>query len=184
MAGTREDAGAAGPVTAYIVCGPESSGNRLVASILCRSGCDGEGSTRQPQSLEQLPATADRPYVCIIHYHLSPWVRALRARGFARVVAILPIREPMANVRSMMSRGHRTDFEDGYRYRTVTIARNIVEALAQDVQLEIITYEGLSEPFLAEWLPRIGLPHVGGGLSLPGQIAPDTISNQNGKHYR
>ena len=71
-----------------------------------------------------------------------------------------------------------------YRYRTVTIARNIVEALAQDVQLEIITYEGLSEPFLAEWLPRIGLPHVGGGLSLPGQIAPDTISNQNGKHYR
>ena len=38
----------------------------------------------------------------------------------------------MANVRSMMSRGHRTDFEDGYRYRTVTIARNIVEALAQD----------------------------------------------------
>ena len=89
----------------------------------------------------------------------------------------------MANVRSMMARGHRTDFEDGYRYRTVTIARNIVEALAQDVQLEIITYEGLSEPFLAEWLPRLGLPHVGGGLSLPGQIAPDTISNQNGKHY-
>ncbi len=183
MAESREDAGAVSPVTAYIVCGAESSGNRLVASILCRSGCDGEGSTRQPQSLEQLPTTAERPYVCILHYHLSPWVRAFRASGFARVVAILPIREPMANVRSMMVRGHRTEFEDGYRYRTVTIARNIVEALAQDVQLEIITYEGLTEPFLAGWLPRIGLPYVPGNLSLPGQHTSNEICNQNAKHY-
>ena len=182
MVEPREDARTTGPVTAYIVCGAESSGNRLVASILCRSGCDGEGSTRQPQSLEQLP-NAERPYVCILHYHLSPWVRALRANGFARIVAILPIREPLANVRSMMVRGHRTDFEDGYRYRTVTIARNIVEALAQDVQLEIITYEGLSELFLSEWLPRIGLPYVGGGLSLPGQHTSNEICNQNAKHY-
>ena len=135
------------------------------------------------RGVEQLPTTAERPYVCILHYHLSPWVRAFRASGFARVVAILPIREPMANVRSMMVRGHRTEFEDGYRYRTVTIARNIVEALAQDVQLEIITYEGLTEPFLAGWLPRIGLPYVPGNLSLPGQHTSNEICNQNAKHY-
>jgi hypothetical protein len=49
--------------------------------------------------------------------------------------------------------------------------------------VEIVTYEGLSEPFLEKWLPRIGLPYVPGELSLPGQVAPGEICNQNAKHY-
>ncbi len=57
MVESREDAGTAGPVTAYIVSGVNSSGNRLLASILVRSGCAGEGSTRQPRgNSESSPA--------------------------------------------------------------------------------------------------------------------------------
>ena len=44
--------------------------------------------------------------------------------------------------------------------------------------------QGLSEPFLERWLPRIGLPHVPGELSLPGQVVPGEICNQNAKHYQ
>ena len=33
-------------------------------------------------------------------------------------------------------------------------------------------------------LPRIGLPYVPGELSLPGQVAPGEICNQNAKHYQ
>jgi hypothetical protein len=66
----------------------------------------------------------------------------------------------------------------------VAISRNIIEALAQKVDVELITYEGLSEPFLEKWLPRIGLPYVPGELSLPGQVAPGEICTQNAKHYQ
>ena len=179
----RTDAGAADPVTAYIVTGPVSSGNRLLASILVRSGCAGEGSTNQPMRADQLPAPT-RPLVIIKHGGLTGWIRALRAKGYDRIVVILIIREPIANADSMVRRGHHQEFEDAYAHRIVAIAANITEALAQRVELEIITYEGLSEPFLRRWLPRIGLPYVPGPLSLPGQAAPATIRNQNARHYQ
>jgi hypothetical protein len=183
MVEPREDAGTAGPVTAYIVSGVNSSGNRLLASILVRSGCAGEGSTRQPMRVDQLPPP-ERPIVIIKHGALTGWIRALRRLGYDHIVVIIPVREPIANCASMVARGHLQDFEDAYHHRLVAISRNIIEALAQRVDVELITYEGLSEPFLEKWLPRIGLPYVPGHLSLPGQIAPGEICNQNAKHYQ
>ena len=183
MAEPREDARTTGSVGAYIVAGVNSSGNRLLASILVRSGCAGEGSSNQPLRFDEIPPP-QQSVVIIKHGSLTGWIRRFRELGYQRIVVIIPIREPIANCSSIVAHGHLNDFEDAYHHRVVAISRNIVEALAQRVDLEIITYEGLSEPFLQQWLPRIGLAYVPGLLSLPGQIAPDTISNQNGKHYR
>jgi hypothetical protein len=52
------------------------------------------------------------------------------------------------------------------------------------VDVEIATYESLSEPFLEKWLPRIRLPYIPGELSLPGQVAPGEICNQSAQHYQ
>lgn len=167
---------------AFVICGPESSGNRLVAAIFCRSGCGGEGSTNQPQSPAQLPP-ANRDYVIIKHTNLTKWVNALKERGFESVTAILVIREPIANVRSMIARGHRTNAKDAYESRTQTILQNVREIMSLGIPVEIITYEGLTESFLAAWLPRLGLPYVSGPLSLPGQRVSSDLRNQNSRHY-
>jgi len=182
MVEPREDARTTGPVMAYIVAGVNSSGNRLLASILVRSGCVGEGSTNQPMSIAEIPPP-EQSVVIIKHGGLTGWIRRFRELGYQRIVVIIPIREPIANCASIVARGHLSDFEDAYHHRIVAISRNIVEALAQRVELELITYEGLSEPFLKQWLPRIGLPYVPGHLSLPGQHASSEICNQNAKHY-
>ena len=182
MVKSREDARTTGPVTAYIVAGVNSSGNRLLASILVRSGCAGEGSTNQPMRIEEIPPP-ERSIVIIKHGMLTGWIRRFRELSYQRIVVIIPIREPIANCLSIVSRGHLSDFEDAYHHRIVAITRNMIEALAQRVELEIITYEGLSEPFLKQWLPRIGLPYVPGHLALPGQHASNEICNQNAKHY-
>lgn len=167
--------------TAYLVCGPESSGNRLLAAILSRSGCAGEGSTNQPDDQHDLPIST-QPLVLVKHDSLPTWIDGLRRAGYLRIVAIIVVREPLANCKSMVERGHQPDFETAYKHRTQTIAENIVDCFDSGVELEIVTYEGLSEPFLATWLPRIGLPYKCGSILLPGQPLTE-IANQNGKHY-
>jgi hypothetical protein len=133
--------------------------------------------------LHELLPPDGTPYAVIHHHNLAMWIQRLRQMGYSRVVVIVPIREPIANVRSMMARGHTDDISQAYWSRQVHIARNIAEALAANAELEVITYEGLTEPFLREWLPRIGLEYVPGALDLVGQHAPESIVNQNSKHY-
>ena len=118
MVEPREDAGTTGPVTAYIVAGATSSGNRLLASILVRSGCRGEGSTRQPMTVDQLPPP-EQPIVIIKHGALTGWIRAFRRLGYDHIVVIIPVREPIANASSMVAHGHLHDFEDAYQTQRV-----------------------------------------------------------------
>lgn len=171
------------PTDAFIVCGAVSSGNRLLSSILCRSGCTGEPSTLQPETIDQLPHAGTAPYVCIKHEDLAKWIEALRARGFRRIVAIVIVREPVAHVASILARGHATNVRAARRGRVNATAANIRDAVASGAELEIITYEGLTEPFLKKWLPDIGLPYRPGPLAMPGQHAPSHIENQNLRHY-
>tara|TARA_Y100000310_G_scaffold343421_1_gene450969 strand:+ start:8078 stop:8605 length:528 start_codon:yes stop_codon:yes gene_type:complete len=169
---------------AYIVSGPESSGNRLVASILVRSGCLGEGSTAQPRAIDDIPeATADQPFVMIAHHGLPIWIRRLRHRGYRDIKVIVIVREPIANVVSMVNRGHVKDHERGHKIRTATIAESIGDSLRAGAELHITTYEGLNEDALRQWLPMIGLNYVGGPLELTGQVSRNWITNENAKHY-
>ena len=168
--------------TAYIICGPQSSGNRLLASILRRSGCTEEGSTLQPRNNYAIPQAGEHSYALIRHNGIGHAIKVLRERGYLPHCIVL-IREPFANCCSMVNSGHRSSFNTAYINRTQMIADNIREATVSDTALDVITYEGLTEQFLQRWLPMIGLPYVPGPLELPGQIVPRHIWNQNGKHY-
>lgn len=163
--------------TAYVVCGPICSGNRLLASILVRCGCAGEGSANQPGTVEDIP-DAKGPYVCIFHQDLDSWVAALKGKGYGQVVCIVMVREPVANLRSM-----RRNQQEFLFHRTATIARNIQDIRSTDAHLEILTYEGLCEEALRLWLPTIGLTYKPGPLELPGQKISGAIQIQNKKHY-
>jgi hypothetical protein len=168
---------------AYLIAGPPSAGNRLVASALVRSGCLGVGAGDvQPKSFGDIPIAGDQPLVIIKHRKIFKWTRALYGAGYSRVVVIVIVREPIANALSLVERGHVVGLEDAQSYRTTVIAQNIASGLFAD-RLEIITYEGLSELFLSHWLPEIGLPYIPGPLDLPDQDTPSAIQNQNGKHY-
>jgi len=167
---------------AYIVAGPESSGNRLLAAILVRSGCAGEGSTRQPQNISDIPRP-DRDYVLISHHLIPMWVRALKEIGYERVHVIIIVREPIANTQSAVNRGHQKTIQEAKTDRLLTIASNIADSLAHGIEPEVITYEGICEEWLKMWLPTIGLQYQDGPLSLPGQHAPPTFNNMNHRHY-
>jgi Methyltransferase FkbM domain len=170
---------------AYIVCGPTSSGNRLLASILCRSGCRGEGSTRQPQKVEEIPTADGTPYVVIKHEHLPVWIKALKDKGYLRVVGIVMVREPYANISSMFQHKHIIDIgiTAAFQDRNNVIVTNIVRLHEAQAEIEILSYEGLNEESLKRWLPHIGLEYKAGDLKLPGQLAPRQIEAKNDKHY-
>lgn len=63
---SRENAHPTDSKVAYIISGPESSGNRLLAGILVRSGCSGEGSHNQPHCPNDIPEP-DKHFVLIKH---------------------------------------------------------------------------------------------------------------------
>jgi hypothetical protein len=173
---------------AFIVCGPESSGNRMLGAVLCRAGCWGSGSTRQPSVVASIP---DVPLVMVIwHRHLRLRCAELRARGFV-VQALLPVREWCANVGSLISRKHDAN-EAGAAKRILRVmASNLLDALLYDIPLIVTTYEGMTRPALVEMLRRLDLRHdnLDEPLKLPGQDTPGQTYQPNGieenlKHYR
>lgn len=169
---------------AFIVCGPESSGNRLVAAILVRAGCWGEGSTNQPKTIDEIPQDSTN-IVWIKHHQLEGAVKDLRDIGFDDITLIIVVREPEANCRSMVKNGHLTSIDQAYGERLRTIQAALNTGFTFDCKIEIITYEGLSTAMLKLWLPRLGLPidNLDTPLQLIGQHAPSIISNENAKHY-
>jgi len=170
--------------TAYLVCGPISSGNRLMAAILKRSGCKGTAGKNQAP-MDKIPPADNVPYVHVAHQDLSGWITALKNKGYSRVIAIVVVREPIANMRSAVAQQHRVpDFVRGLEARSWILAANITEIANSTANLEIITYEGLCEESLRHWLPHIGLEYKTGDLILPDQDAPVNLENQNAKHYR
>lgn len=182
MGSAGQDERSSNGFSAYAITGPESGGNRLMASILIRSGCTGSASTDQPTNVYQIP-DATSNYVFIYHRQLSPWIAQCKTRGYSRVIPIIMIRDPIAQCQSMVNRGHVKSIEEAEWYRF----RDIYEALRtchiHDIIPQIVTYEGLSERFLEKWLPMIGLPVRRGPISLPGQSARQSIDNQNAKYY-
>ncbi len=185
MATSRENANPTDPKVAYIVSGPESSGNRLLAGILVRSGCAGEGSHKQPHRPNDIPEP-NKHFVLIKHTgdEVKKWTSILKSKGYKYITVIVVIREPIANVASMVSRQHCKFYPTIYENRTEKIIGTLEAAKEVADHIEIITYEGITEPFLKQWLPMIGLPYVPGPIRLPGQGIFQEITVQNSKHYK
>ena len=170
---------------AYIVSGANSSGNRLLASILVRSGCRGEGNTNQPTNEHDIPESDGTHFAMIAQEHLGLWSTRFLSKGYDSIVAILIIREPVANGLSMVKRGHWKTIQQALDSRQRIISDTIRDAESLAIELHIVTYEGLSEPMLESWLPTIGLPYSTGPLQLRGQHgAQNWITNENAKHYQ
>jgi hypothetical protein len=168
----------------FIINGPAASGNRLVGAILVRAGCWGEGSTNQPLTIHEVPVNVKNAIWIHPRCGLEVAIKGLKGFGF-EITTILVIREPEANTRSMVKAGFFKDIETAHQERNNSIQYTINTSLKFGCNLEIITYEGLSNSMLKIWLPKIGLSadNLNLPLNLVGQNAASFISNENQKYY-
>lgn len=102
------------PNAAFVVCGPVSAGNRMVAAALIRGGCSGEATAYHAWSYNcRMPVDAySDPRPCLIRHNPFEGYPTiddqLRAAGFApRYIYV--IRDRTANVASSVRHGHSID---------------------------------------------------------------------------
>jgi len=165
---------------AYLVCGPVASGNRLMASILLRSGCIGFHGDEQPQREEEILVSKGEPFVMVQHGNIVGWVGGLRRAGYSHITGVVMIREPIAAMRSAIKKhGFTNDLGSMLGSRNRTLVRNITELKANGAEVEIVPYEGLCEEGVKLWLPHIGLKYHTGTLHSP---VGDTIVDPQEKN--
>ena len=173
---------------AFIVCGPESSGNRLLTAILCRAGAWGTGSTDQPQ-IQDIPDT--EPTVALIRHHdVLATYRALTKRGFS-VTALLTVREWTANASSLVQRGHDVSRPAAESRICKTLLSNLCDCVTYHIPTIVTTYESLGDQAaLSHLLRRLQLrqDNLHAPLNLRGQEYPEQTFfpqplDANSKHY-
>lgn len=175
---------------AFLVTGPESSGNRMMAAILSAAGCRGSGSTDSPYN-DQLPA-GESPVVIIRSFpHGGRWpnlrelIAQLQSCGY-EVTVLVTARGPVALERSQVAAGHQVD-GDGARQAIAEAYGRIFPALfASGTRWMLVPYEALvlnPDTAVPELLELLGLnPDFGGHVRVDHQLGP--ITDQNRKHYR
>jgi len=167
----------------FIVCGPQSSGNRLVAAILTRAGLSGSGSTDQPTDYN---INYSKEWVIINHWNrIREWIAYFNANGH-QVTMLIPIREAHACASSMVKTGHASSYESALKHINTVVAANLSLALIMGMRVELIPYSSLSTPgMVKQFLIRHGLrnDNLEEPLPLVGQIAPPQPENLDKKHY-
>ncbi len=165
---------------AFIVCGPEHSGNRLVAGLLASAGCWGAGSTEQPTP-KTIPSFRDVDMVVIAHLRmdLEGWVKHFRHKQ--EVHFVLTARDPWVQVRSRSKAAgcsHSASMDRyGFDYRAAfrVIAKNSQHSFT------VITYESLLWDGAANrFLSLFGLEQKH-PLRVDGEVTE--IRDENGKWY-
>lgn len=170
----------------FLVVGPESSGNRLLAGILIRAGCIGDASTEQVWD-RILPENKTPAVVIRSFPHGDIWpdlteIHGQLVRNGYIVTTLITVRNPIAAFRSQMKAGHvaniasaRNSIEEAYRriFRSVRSPFYLVPYSA---------LTGEPDGFLTAFLEEIGLPPI-----VTGPVVVDgferNIVNQNAKHY-
>lgn len=170
----------------FVIAGPESSGNRLLADILVRAGCQGQGSTNQYKTVDELPAGD----VVWIKHRISGVLEALKARG--QVVILIIVRDWFATVASMVDRGHRPTPQEAKNGILETIRENTDAALRHGVEALVIPYESLSPQSIELLLRTYGLDTstISQPLTLHGQeydyqtYFPNPIETNDRRHKK
>lgn len=100
----------------FLVVGPESAGNRLLAGVLIRAGCHGRASTHQ--EWDQALPEDETPAVVIRSFpHGGRWpelpgiLQTLSDRGYQTTV-LVTVRHPVALTESQVARGHARRVEE------------------------------------------------------------------------
>lgn len=172
----------------YLVTGPESAGNRLLAASLVAAGCEGLGATFQPYH-DRLPTTEKNAVVIRSMPHGHDWpdligiCAELEGRGY-RVHVLVTARDHHCMIDSQVeTHGHPEETAVSNAARAY---REIFDALAiVDADYTVVPYESLVlHPKAARerLLARLGLPlRVPETLRVEGVHGP--IEDGNAKHY-
>jgi len=169
---------------AFIISGPESAGNRVVASLLVRAGVDGAGSTNQIYTRDHLPSTS-RLALTIIHHELTAPITTLRERGYD-VTVIVVFRDAVAQEASLVQRGHDDSTAAAHARIAVTYANNFKDILALNCKYRLVSYDYLVwHPLavLGRLLADLKLPMITKGPIYWDDQPYDYIEDKNAAHY-
>jgi hypothetical protein len=169
---------------AFLVLGPESSGNRLVTRCLIAAGCDGDGGHRQ---------RFDRPDGIVGAAELIVWrrsmphgqewpdldqmLRRLRDGGYADVRVLAMVRTHYCAVQSQLHgrEAHVRTEQQAEENLAEAMRKIAVFCAANHLPVRYITYESLVHHFgalaatLADWGLKLTAP-------------PETIRDENKKY--
>ena len=155
---------------AYLIVGPESSGNRHLASVLIAAGCAGKADTVQPWdgpgwSIVVPEPRPERLVVVRSFPHAGVWlkmitlVQQLRRQGYEPAV-LWTQRNPAIVERSQVRAGHVATLEDARR-NIQRAHRKITEGLFVDpsIRVHAIPYGVTRSRVFRRWLVEVlGLP--------------------------
>lgn len=149
-----------GATDAYIVAGPEASGNRYLTSILCARGCAGAGAHHQPfddpSDWNRIVLPVERPQrVAFLRSlpHAGVWpdlpriADQFRAASYS-VHLLVPMRDQRIVALSQVAAGHVATVQAAHygiriAYRT---------AFASGIPYTPVLYSSLSRPEYVAWL--------------------------------
>lgn len=171
----------------FLVCGPESAGNRLVAVYLARAGVDIDASTN-----EQLPerVTVQSRDVGLIVHHEPKLSRTVQlAQSFGRsVLMVVLVREYVANIRSMIARGHvDTAARAAERIRLSHLAA-LSAASRYGLPFVAVSYESLvlhPRETVENLLNALELrtDNLDSPITVQGEQCPPEAENRNARRY-
>lgn len=169
---------------AFLISGPESSGNRILASLLVRSGVEGAGSTNQVYTRNKLPT--DSPLaLTIIHANIREPILTLRERGYEVTVLVL-FRDPVACEQSMVTRGHRDSLGAAHRRVLEAYTDVFMQLTELGCPFRIVSYDYLvtyPKEVYARLAKDLGLPVVMKGPIFWDDQPYDTIVDANAQYY-
>lgn len=163
---------------AYLVVGAESSGNRMLASLLIAAGCEG-GTAFDHPLMHDLPIEED-PVVLVRSYpHGNEWpdlasiYRTLRDRGYM-VRVLVAVRDPHCTIRSQVTRRHHPPelAWSNYHRAYLDIFRQLGEV---NVWYALVPYGALVAR------PREAAHELLATLDLPAAEVP--MEDRNASHY-
>ena len=170
---------------AFLIAGPESSGNRIMASLLVRSGVHGAGSTNQLYSRERLPDGETSPVLTIIHHDIRDPILKLGALGY-EVTVIVMMRDPFAQEQSMVQRGHVGSIEAAHQRVLDTYAENFATIKELGCKYRVVSYDYLvtyTLTVLHRIVTDLELPFVVTGPIHWDDQPYDHVVDANARHY-
>lgn len=144
--------------TLFIVAGPESSGNRLVASLLVAGGCRGEASTRQPE-IGGVPTDGDAVIIAHDPGLIRRWLCWARSTRFDTHVVVV-LRDWHATARSAVNRGHQPDLAASWEHLGGYYPGLFAVITEAQVPHTMVSYEAVvaDRQAVSRWLmERLGL---------------------------
>ena len=179
--------------TCYLVVGPESAGNRVLAACLIAGGGQGEATAGGGCGYnDHLPEGEDRAVVIRSFPHGGKWPSLDRILGrllahYDLVTVLVTARHPLALWGSQVARDHVTSAagaHDNSRYAYVVIMAALGRRWGlSGLEWLLVPYESLADGGAEALLGQLGLSALGldGLVEVEGELVP--LENRNRRHF-